>query len=154
MAENVEEAVKENIEKAQQKQKAHYDRKHGACAFYQVGALVKMKDLSEKRWLSGLPMEGSLHNSFLLYISGISSVQLSDGTLIILLFADNILPFRPARSALDIKVLQEDVNAFSMGLLEISSASKQMLVSMKINHTPIPAINVADKPLEIIIVNV
>ena len=36
-------------------------------------------------------------------------MQLSDGTLI--LFADDILLFRPIRNALDIKLLQEDVNA-------------------------------------------
>lgn len=42
----IEEAVKENIEQAQQKQKSYYDRKHGAGASYQVGALVKLKDFN------------------------------------------------------------------------------------------------------------
>ena len=41
-------------------------------------------------------------------INGISEVQLSDGTLI--LFTDNILLFRPVHSAVDIELLQEDVN--------------------------------------------
>lgn len=45
----IEEAVKENIGQAQQKQKLYYDRKHGAGASYQVGALVKLKDSIEKR---------------------------------------------------------------------------------------------------------
>ena len=57
--------MKHNIENVQQKQKAYYDRKHGAGACYQVGALVKMKDFNrkkEKRWLPRFSMEGSLHN--------------------------------------------------------------------------------------------
>ena len=61
----IDEAVKENIYKAQQKQKAYYDRKHGAGACYHVGALVKMKDFNrkkEERWLFGFPVEGSIHN--------------------------------------------------------------------------------------------
>ena len=60
--------------------------------------------------VSGIP-QGSVLGSllFLLYINGISEVQLSDGTLI--LFADDIVLFRPVRSAVDIELLQEDVNA-------------------------------------------
>ena len=46
-------AVKHNIEKAQEKQKAYYDRKHGAGACYQVGALVKMKDFNRKKRRGG-----------------------------------------------------------------------------------------------------
>lgn len=49
----IEEAVKENIEQAQQKQKAYYDRKHGAGASYQVGALVKLKDFNRKKRKGG-----------------------------------------------------------------------------------------------------
>ena len=49
----IEEAVKENIEQAQQKQIAYYDRKHGAGDSYQVGALVKLKDFNRKKRKGG-----------------------------------------------------------------------------------------------------
>ena len=49
----IEEAVKENIGQAQQKQKLYYDRKHGAGASYQVGALVKLKDFNRKKRKGG-----------------------------------------------------------------------------------------------------
>ena len=49
----IEEAVKENIEQAQQKQKAYYYRKHGAGASYQVGGLVKLKDFNRKKRKGG-----------------------------------------------------------------------------------------------------
>ena len=49
----IEEAVKKNIEQVQQKQKTYYDRKHGAGASYQVGALVKLKDFNRKKRKGG-----------------------------------------------------------------------------------------------------
>lgn len=49
----IEEAVKENIEQAQQKQKSYYDRKHGASASHQVGTLVKLKDFNRKKRKGG-----------------------------------------------------------------------------------------------------
>lgn len=90
---------------------------------------------------------------FLLYINGISSVQLSDGTLI--LFADDILHFRPVCCALDIELLQEDVNALfnwvTRNFLCFNAQKcKQVLITRKRNRIPIPVIKVGDKPLEIV----
>ena len=57
----IEEAVKENIEQAQQKQKSYYDRKHGASASHQAGTLVKLKNFNRKK-RKGFPLEGSVHH--------------------------------------------------------------------------------------------
>ena len=43
-------------------------------------------------------------------------MQLSDAIGTLILFADDILLFRPIRNALDIQLLQEDVNACSVQL--------------------------------------
>ena len=65
-------------------------------------------------------------------------MQLSDGRLI--LFADDILLFRLVHSAVDIELLQEDVNAlFNWACRNFlcfnAQKCKQMVVSRKRNHT-------------------
>ena len=45
--------VKENIEKAQAKQKEQYDRKHTLAGSFAVGALVLKKDFTRKRRYGG-----------------------------------------------------------------------------------------------------
>ena len=55
----ISEEVKQNIAKTQEKQKAYYDRKHGAGASCEVERLQQKKG---KRWLPGFQVEGSLHN--------------------------------------------------------------------------------------------
>ena len=46
----IEESMKRNVEKAQKKQKEHYDKKHGADSWQSVGLLVYKKDfLCKKR---------------------------------------------------------------------------------------------------------
>ena len=49
----MEENVKANIEKAQMKQKLHYDRKHGAGDLYTVGSQVLKKDFRRKKRQGG-----------------------------------------------------------------------------------------------------
>ena len=104
--------------------------------------------------VSGVP-QGSVLGPllFLLYINGISEVQLSDGTLI--LFADDILLFRPIRNALDFELLQEDVNALfnwvcSNFLCFNAKKCKQMLVSRKRNQTSIVPIKIGGVALEVV----
>ena len=45
------EVIKENIKQAQQKQKEHYDLKHGAC--FNIGSLVLKKDFTRKKCKGG-----------------------------------------------------------------------------------------------------
>jgi len=49
----IEESVKRNVEKAQKKQKEHYDKKHGAGSCYSVGSLVYKKDFLRKKRRGG-----------------------------------------------------------------------------------------------------
>ena len=49
----MEEIVKANIEKAQMKQKLHYDRKHGAGDLYTVGSQVLKKHFRRKKRQGG-----------------------------------------------------------------------------------------------------
>ena len=43
----IEESVKKNVEKAQKKQKKHYDEKHGASSCYTTGSLVYKKEKND-----------------------------------------------------------------------------------------------------------
>ena len=80
-------------------------------------------------------------------------MQLSNETLI--LFTDDILLFRPIRNALDIKLLQENVNALfnwvcSNFLCFNAKKCKQMLVSRKRNQTSVLPIKIAGDALEVV----
>ena len=62
--------------------------------------------------ISGVP-QGSVLGPllFLVYIDGLAGIQLSDGTLI--LFADDIVIYRPIRDASDFMLLQGDIDTIS-----------------------------------------
>ena len=47
------EVIKENIKQAQQKQKEHYDLKHGAASCFNTGSLVLKKDFTRKKRKGG-----------------------------------------------------------------------------------------------------
>ena len=63
--------------------------------------------------ISGVP-QGSVLGPllFLIYIDGLSRIQLSDGTLI--LFADDIVIYRPICSTADFLLIQEDTDTVSV----------------------------------------
>ena len=71
--------------------------------------------------ISGVP-QGSVQGPllFLIYIDGICGVKLSDGTLI--LFADDLLLYRPIKSAQDFELLQYDVSAIANWVSKTSFA--------------------------------
>ena len=45
----IDDAVKKNIEQAQEKQKEYYDKKHGCSSCYSTGSLVWKKGFSTKK---------------------------------------------------------------------------------------------------------
>ena len=49
----MESEVKTNVERAQKKQKLHYDRKHGAGDLFTIGSLVLKKDFRRRRRKGG-----------------------------------------------------------------------------------------------------
>ena len=104
--------------------------------------------------VSGVP-QGSVLGPllFLIYIDGLSRIQLSDGTLI--LFADDIVIYRPVRSTTDFLMMQNDTDTISAwiknNLLTLNvQKCKQMIISRK-QHPLVPVSMVVDgKTLELV----
>ena len=89
--------------------------------------------------VSGVP-QGSVLGPllFLVYIDGLSRIQLSDGTLI--LFADDIVVYRPIRNSSDFMQLQNDVDTISNWinsnfLTPNVQKCKQMMITRKKHPT-------------------
>ena len=104
--------------------------------------------------ISGVP-QGSVLGPllFLIYIDGLSRIQLSDGTLI--LFADDIVIYRPICCTEDFLLIQKDTDTVSVwiksNLLTLNvQKCKQMIMSRK-QHPPAPVSLVVDgKVLELV----
>ena len=80
---------------------------------------------------------------FLIYIDGLSRIQLCDGTLI--LFADDIVIYRPICNARDFLLIQNDTDTISVwiknNLLMLNVLKcKQMIISRK--QHPVAPLNV------------
>ena len=105
--------------------------------------------------VSGVP-QGSILGPllFLIYIDDIADVSLSDGSKIVL-YADDILLYRPISLPVDLELLQRDVdtleNYASANYLTFNIAKcKFMLVSRKKRHiNPNPSISLYGSPLEV-----
>ena len=105
--------------------------------------------------VSGVP-QGSILGPllFLICIDDIADVSLSDGSKIVL-YADDILLYRPISLPVDLELLQRDVDALenyaSANYLTINVAKcKFMLVSRKKRHiNPNPSISLYGSPLEV-----
>ena len=88
------------------------------------------------------------------YIDDIADVSLSDGSKIVL-YADDILLYRPISLPVDFKLLQRDIDAVetnaSANYLTFNVAKcKFMLVSRKKRHiNPNPSISLYGSPLEV-----
>ena len=104
--------------------------------------------------ISGVP-QGSVLGPllFLVYIDGLAGIQLSDGTLI--LFADDIVIYRPIRDVSDFMLLQADVDSISdwtkSNLLNLNvQKCKQMIITRK-KH-PVTSVNLMldGKALELV----
>ena len=104
--------------------------------------------------ISGVP-QGSVLGPllFLVYIDGLAGIQLSDGTLI--LFADDIVIYRPIRDPSDFVLLQGDVDTISdwikSNLLNLNAKKcKQMVITRK-KHPSSPVNLILDgKALEMV----
>ena len=71
---------------------------------------------------------------FLIYIDGVESVTLSDGTIV--LYADDMVLYRPIYSYEDYWLLQRDINAIATWIADnhlqfITSKCKYMTISWK-----------------------
>ena len=62
--------------------------------------------------LSGVP-QGSVLGPllFIIYVDGVSSITLADGTVV--LFADDMVLYRPLYTPYDYELLQRDINAIA-----------------------------------------
>ena len=85
--------------------------------------------------ISGVP-KGSVLGPlvFLIYIDGVESVTLSDGTMV--LYADDMVLYRPIYSYEDYWLLQQDINAIAMWIANNhlqfnASKCKYMTISQK-----------------------
>ena len=114
---------------------------------------VDGKTLSTLPVISGVP-QGSVFEPllFLVYIDGLAGIQLSDGTLI--LFADDIVVYRPIRDPSDFVLLQGDVNTISDWIksnLNLNAKKcKQMVITRK-KHPSSPVNLILDgKALEMV----
>ena len=90
--------------------------------------------------ISGVP-QGSVLGPllFLVYTDGLAGIQLSDSTLI--LFADDIVTYRPICDASDFMLLQSDVDTISdwikSNLLNLNAKKcKQMVITRKKHPVP------------------
>ena len=88
---------------------------------------------------------------FLIYIDGVESVTLSDGTIV--LYADDMVLYRPIYSYEDYWLLQQDINAIAMWIVNNhlqfnTSKCKYMTISRKRAKESAPTINLNGIPLD------
>ena len=102
--------------------------------------------------ISGVP-QGSVLGPllFLIYIDGVESVTLSDGTIV--LYADDMVLYRPIYSYEDYWLLQQDINAIAMWIADNhlqfnTSKCKYMTISRKRAKELPPTINLNSIPLD------
>ena len=107
--------------------------------------------------LSGVPQRSILGPIlFLIYINGITSIPLSPSSTLIL-YADDILIFRPIDNELDLSTFQNDLNSISLWLstnfLSLNpSKSKYMFLSYRrsIFINSLPPLCLSGSPLELV----
>ena len=102
--------------------------------------------------ISGVP-QGSVLGPllFLIYIDGVESVTLSDGTIV--LYADDMVLYRPIYSYEDYWLLQQDINAIATWIADNhlqfnTSKCKYMTISRKRAKELPPTINLNGIPLD------
>ena len=102
--------------------------------------------------ISGVP-QGSVLGPllFLIYIDGVESVTLSDGTIV--LYADDMVLYRPIYSYEDYWLLQQDINAIATWIADNhlqfnTSKCKYMTISQKRAKELPPTNNLNGIPLD------
>ncbi len=101
--------------------------------------------------VSGVP-QGSVLGPllFIIYVDGVETVTLPDGTVV--MFADDMVLYRPIRSDHDFLLLQRDINAISNRISNLhlqfnGKKCKYMVVSRKRSGVVPPALVVNGLPL-------
>lgn len=101
---------------------------------------------------SGVP-QGSVLGPllFIFYVDGVESVTLSDGTVV--MFADDMVLYRPIHAHEDYLLLQRDINAIASWIARLhlqfsENKCKYMILSRKRSGTTPPAILLNDLPLQ------
>ena len=103
--------------------------------------------------MSGVP-QGSVLGPllFIIYVDGVSSITLADGTVV--LFADDMVLYRPLYTPYDYELLQRDINAIAHWISNVhlqfnTKNRKYMVLSRKHSNAVLPsALTLDDLPLD------
>lgn len=102
--------------------------------------------------LSGVPQGSVLGPLFLIYIDSLANIPVTDGTRMVL-YADDLLLFRPITKQSDFQTLQSDINSIQDWVLRNyltfnSSKCKFMLVSRKKQPSTPPPLKLNGSSIE------